>query len=144
MGQNIVNCVTWLWGGRLSALPLLFYLLSSHLLPLSFPYFCQLLFLSSALTSSLLSLLFAHPLNLPLAPFLALTALILYSTPFGLSSYLPTSLFYTSPLRLSSPALWLSAETDRTWAKPLASSPSPSIPLMVDWHILENPWCPNQ
>lgn len=51
MGQNIVNCVTWLWGGWLSAHPLLFYLLSSH--PFIFSCFCHLLFLSSVSISPL-------------------------------------------------------------------------------------------
>lgn len=131
MGQNIVNCVTWLWGGRLSGLLSLF----SHLLLRLFPAFFVISCFSHLL-SYLFSLPFSHPLkNLPLAPFRLLfthSPLILYSSPlvYPLNSYLPTSLFYTSPLRLSSPALWLSRKTDRTSANPLAFSYFRS--LMVD------------
>lgn len=145
MGQNIVNCVTWLWGGWLSAHPLLFYLLSSH--PLLFSCFCHLLFLSSVSISPLAP----PPPHSPGKPsfcsipsLLASSPLIVYFSPFvyPLNFYLHTSVLYTFPLRLSSPAPWLSTQTDRTWVRPLAFYPS--ISLMRDWHILENPLYPNQ
>lgn len=127
MGQNIVNCVTRRWGGRLSTVSLLSYLLSTHLLPRRFPPFLSSFvslrvhlsqFLppsssSSALTQETFLLLtsilffllcsftslFSQPLSLHITPFI--TPLLL--------------------LRFPSPALWLATQTVKTLAKFLAA-----------------------
>lgn len=91
MGQNIVNCVTRRWGGRLSTVSLLSYRLSSHLLLRRFPQFCCLLF-RFGFTYLTFSLPPPSPPCSPRKPSICSHLLLL--SPLFLPSFLHTSVLF--------------------------------------------------